>query len=214
MVGSLVLSYGYERGSIEQSCRQHQCKRDFFFFSGTSFQWLSCMSVWMPALKKASRKSTDPCLEISGLGFWTALRLCQKRFEEAFISVFCFVSKCCDYISGAVLVVLYMKTNSSDQFESHLEETAAVAICVLLYVSLLRQTHWITFEVIVNIRSVLWLDGGIGASSVSSAVAFLSFATIELSFHVTGNNIYKWKLPFLIAFLISGSENCVPSHAG
>lgn len=89
------------------------------------------MSVWMPALKKASRKSTDPCLEISGLGFWTALRLCQKRFEEAFISVFCFVSKCCDYISGAVLVVLYMKTNSPDQFESHLEEIAVVAICVL-----------------------------------------------------------------------------------
>ena len=113
------------------------------------------MSVWMPALKKASRKSTDPCSEISGLGFWTALRLCQKRFEKAFISVFCFVSKCCDYISGAVLVVFYMKTNSSDQFESHLEEIAAVAICVLLYVSLLRQTHWITVEVIVNIRSVL-----------------------------------------------------------
>lgn len=136
----------------------------FFFFSGTSFQWLSCMSVWMPALKKASRKSTDPCLEISGLGFWTALRLCQKRCEEAFISVFCFVSKCCDYISGAVLVVLYMKPNSPDQFESHLEEISVVAICVLFYVSLLRQTHWITFEVIVNIRSVLWLDGGIGAS--------------------------------------------------
>lgn len=162
----------------------------FFLFSGTSFQWLSCMSVWMPALKKASRKSTDPCLEISGLGFWTALRLCQKRFEEAFISVFCFVSKCCDYISGAVLVVLYMKTNSPDQFESHLEEIAVVPICVLFYVSLLRQTHWITFEVIVNIRSVLWLDVSIGASSVSSVVAFLSFGTIELFFHVTGNNIY------------------------
>ena len=161
MVGSFVFCYGYERGRIEQRCRQHQCKRNFFFFSGISFQWLSCMSVWMPALKKASRKSTDPCLEISGLGFWTALRLCQKRFEEAFISVFCFVSKCCDYISGAVLVVLYMKNNSPDQFESHLEEISVVAICVLFYVSLLRQTHWITFEVIVNIRSVLWLDGGI-----------------------------------------------------
>ena len=86
-----------------------------------------------------------------------------------------------------------MKTNSSDQFESHLEEIAAVAICVLLYVSLLRQTHWITFEVIVNIRSVHWLDGGIGASSVSSAVAFLSFGTIELFFHVTGINTYLWK---------------------
>lgn len=48
-----------------------------------------------------------------------------------------------------------MKTNSADQFESHLEEITAVAICVLLYVSLLRQTHWITFEVTVNIRSVL-----------------------------------------------------------
>ena len=65
----------------------------------------------------------------------------------------------------------------------------------------MRQTHWITFEVIVNIRSVLSLDGGIGASSVSSAVAFLSFGTIELFFHVTGNNIYiSESYQFLLRF--------------
>ena len=51
------------------------------------------------------------------------------------------------------------------------------------------------------------MDGSIGASSVSSVVAFLSFGTIELFFHVTGNNIYiSESYQFLLCFLFQGQR--------